>query len=246
MTDRVDTTDRDVMAGGRDTSWGPSHGYAAVLVDVVASRDHPDRASLQTAVVNAADAVEQLEPALDPFTATVGDELQGTYAGILAAVRAIARLRLLLVETADVRAAIGWGDIEIHDPDRSPFGQDGSAWWAARDALDGLDRTGVGRLGVAYAEPASCSDGTRGGLPAPAPLDAGSLTLVRSHLRLLDHALARLDAVEAHILLGDLDGRPTDEIASEVGISASGVSQRRRRNNLRGLAAAIAMRDSTP
>ena len=230
------------------TNWGPPRGYAAVLVDVVASREHPDRASLQAAVHAAADAVNRRAQALDPLTATVGDELQATYAGVLPAIRAAARLRLELADTIAVRTAIGWGDIEIHDPRRTPFGQDGSAWWAARAALDrlALDRIGIGLLGIDYADPASCTEGPRGGLPAPSPLDAGALALVRSHLRLLDHALARLDAVEARILLGDLDGRSTGAIAADVGISPSGVSQRRRRNNLRGLAAALALGDTAP
>lgn len=235
--------------GTRDTPIRrPAPGYAAVLVDIVASREQPDRASLQGAVARAADATNDRVPALDPLTATVGDELQATYVGVLDAIRAVARFRLELVDTVDARAAIGWGDIEIHDAERSPFGQDGSAWWAARAALDRLDadRPGVRLLGIDYADPASRTDGPRGGLPAPQPLDAGALALVRSHLRLLDHALSRLDAVEARILLGDLDGRSTDQIAAEVGISPSGVSQRRRRNNLRGLAAAIAMEDSAP
>lgn len=228
----------------------PALGYAALLVDVVASRDHPDRARLQAAITGAADLVNAHEPCLDPLTPTVGDELQGTYGRIGAAIRAIVRLRLELIGTVAVRGGIGWGDIEIHDPDRSPFGQDGSAWWAARAALDGLTddaaRFGGGNLAVAFALPAPLEAGGRGALPAPAAIDIGALDFVRSHLILLDHALSRLDAVEARIVLGDIDGRPNDEIAAQVGISPSGVSQRRRRNNLRALAAAVIALDTRP
>lgn len=220
----------------------PHRGYAAVLVDVVGSRDHPDRAALQRAVQTAADRANAAAPGLDPLTATVGDELQATYAGVMDAIAAVVRLRLELIGMVDVRASIGWGSIEIHDPARTPFGQDGPAWWAARAALerlsDGTDRWDS-RLAVAYADPVPSSTDGVGGLAPPRPLDAPAVDLVRSHLILLDHALAGLDRVEARILLGDLESRTTDEIAAEVGISASGVSQRRRRNNLRALAAAV-------
>lgn len=217
------------------------HGYAAVLVDVIGSRDQPDRGALQQAVQAAADRVNVAAPGLDPLTATVGDELQGTYACVADAIASVARLRLELIGTVDVRAAIGWGRIEIHDPARTPFGQDGPAWWSARAALEELSEGSRwhGRLAVEIADPRPPSTGGVGGLPAPRPLDIGPVGLLHSQLVLLDHALGRLDRIEARIVLGDLDGRATDEIATEVGISASGVSQRRRRNNLRALAAAI-------
>lgn len=217
------------------------HGYAAVLVDVIGSRDQPDRAALQAAVQAAAGRVNAVAPGLDPLTATVGDELQATHAGVTDAIAAVARLRLELIGTVDVRASIGWGSIEIHDAARTPFGQDGPAWWSARAALEELSAgTGWhGRLAVEFADPVEPPTEAVGGLPAPRPLDVRPIALVRSQLVLLDHALARLDRIEARIVLGDLDGRTTDDIATEVGISASGVSQRRRRNNLRALAAAL-------
>lgn len=215
-------------------------GYAAVLIDIVASRDHADRPSLQAAVKRSAGAVNDVEPFLDPLTLTVGDELQGTYPGVLAAIRATARLRLELIDTVAIRAGIGWGDIEIHDPDRTPFAQDGSAWWAARAALDTISRSRHhGRLAAEFASTAPASVEPRGGLPAPQPADVASPAFVTSHLRLLDHALDRLDGVEARIVLGDLDRRSTELIAGDVGISASGVSQRRRRNDLRAITDAL-------
>lgn len=225
-------------------------GYAAVLVDLVASRDHPDRAGLQEAVADAAARVNAVEPCLEPLTATVGDELQGTYPTLSAAIRAVARFRLELIGTVDVRAGIGWGDIEIHDPDRAPFGQDGSAWWSAREALDALgearSRAGHVRLGASFADDGAVTATARGGLPPPRPPDVDAVSFVRSHLTLLDHALDRLDAVEARIVLGDLDGRATDEIAETVGISGSGVSQRRRRNGLRAIVHALDALHTSP
>ncbi|MEQ8840451.1 MAG: SatD family protein [Acidimicrobiales bacterium] len=235
---------------------GVGPGYAAVLIDIVDSRRHGDRAQLQAIVAAAAAEVNRHIIALDPLTATVGDELQATYADALLAIRGAAELRLELTGVVEIRAGIGWGDIVMHDPDRTPFGQDGPAWWAARAALDDVAsstaRSGyAARLGIGFADTPTPNTptpntGTRPGsrssadpLPPPAPFSIDAAVVLRSHLALLDRALATVDPTEARIVLGDLHGRSNEELAAELDLGPSAVSQRRGRNHLRELVAAL-------
>ncbi len=233
----------------------PGDGYAAVLVDIVDSRTHENRERLQAQVAAAAAAVNERIGSLDPLTTTVGDELQATYGDVLTAIRAAAELRLELTGVAEIRAGIGWGDIVMHDPDRTPFGQDGPAWWSARTALDRVasstPRSGYdARLGLELAIPLAppVTEGgrrpTAGPLPPARPFAVDLDALLQSHLALLDRALATIDETEARIVLGDLADRSTRELAAELDLTASAVSQRRGRNHLRELVAALRVIDT--
>lgn len=227
-------------------------GYAAVLVDVVDSRHHPDRESLQRALTSVADTTNNRRPGLDPFVPTVGDELQATYATVVDAVVAAVEMRLRLIGIADIRIGIGWGNIVVHDPARTPFGQDGPAWWAARAALDEMDaataRTSypsrIRLSGLEADDPAPpesqlASRSVDAGLPKPCQLEIPALLALRALVTLLDRSLIGLDATEAAIVLGDRERASTAEIAARVGLSASAVSQRRGRNHLREIVVAL-------
>ncbi len=226
-------------------------GYAAVVLDVVGSRTHDDRRELQRVIDHTTDAVNREVTALDPLTATVGDELQGTYPDLFGALDATVRFRLGLLAHAEVRAGIGWGDIALHDPDRSPFGQDGPAWWAAREALDAVGRATArshyrARMMVRIdSEPSVAPDPidqpveSGCGLPAPKPLVIDAVAAFRALLVMFDRALAGIDGVEAAIVLGDLQGDDTARIADRLGLTPSAVSQRRSRNHLREVVVAL-------
>jgi hypothetical protein len=223
-------------------------GYAAVLIDVVRSRSHPDRGALEHDIAVALAAVNGRVHCLDPLTATVGDEVQGIYPTLRDAVRAVVEVRLELVGNVDLRAGIGWGDIVVYDPDRAPFGQDGPAWWSARAALDRVaastPRRGyAAHMGVDIAVPAD-QPTERGGLPDPLPIDVQPLVVVVGLLALFDRAIASLDRVEARIVLGDLHGATTDALAEEIGLTPSAISQRRTRNRLREVVAAVRALDT--
>ncbi len=239
----------------------PGQGYAAVLCDVVGSRRHPDRAVLQAAVRAAAQAVNERIRALDPLTATVGDELQATYHDPVTALRAVVHLRLELMGVVQIRAGVGWGDIVIHDPDRSPFGQDGPAWWLARKALDDIAAansrsTKAAAMALAVDvggddDPAATGERAHpesGGkpLPPPQPFRVDAVGLLQSEFALFDQALARLDATEAAIVVADLDGVSTRTIAERLGVGPSAVSQRRHRNHLPELVAALRHLEGAP
>ena len=231
---------------------GP-RGYAAVIVDVVASRATPSRPALQERLLTAvADATTRAEArpgaVLDPLAVTVGDELQATCRGVLAAVRLVAELRLLLrVDGIDARAGIGWGTIVVRDPERTPLAQDGPAWWRARAALDmvadstpwaSYDR----RIAAVLDDPSGDGDGNVGaarGLPEPRPLDVPPGPLLDSYLALLDRSLGLLDVEDALVVLHDLEGGPTAPLAERLGVGANSVSMRRSRNHLRELTHAL-------
>jgi len=232
-------------------------GYAAVLVDVVDSRNHSDRRQLQTEIAGAAEAVNRRIDALDPLTATVGDEMQAIYAQPLTAIRAVAELRLELIGTAEIRAGIGWGGIVMHDSRQAPFGQDGPAWWSARAALDAVasssPRSGYqARLGLEIAgehrerilDEATPSSEAATDLPPPQRLRVDFEPLIRSHLALLDLAMGSIVSSEAQIVLGDLAGLSTDEIAARLELTPSAISQRRTRNHLRELVVALRLIDT--
>src|SRR5271165_2616630 len=104
---------------------------APVIGDVVGSRRADDRSALHRHV---AAALRQVgEGAIDPPVFTVGDEFQGSYPALGAAIDAALTVRLLVAPDIDVRFGIGWGAVTVLDADAGI--QDGPAWWAARDAI---------------------------------------------------------------------------------------------------------------
>lgn len=235
-------------------------GYAAVLIDVVDSRRHRDRRALQRFVAGELATVNERVSALDPLTETVGDEIQGTYADPVTAVRAVVELRLALRGRVDIRAGVGWGDIVIHDPARTPFGQDGPAWWAAREALDAVAGattrghyparmmlrvagSGADDAATRRAPPEEAARGCA--LPDPRPLRIDGLGLLHSQLALLDRAVATVDAVEAAIVLADIRGVRTAAIATSLDLTPSAISQRRTRNHLRELVVALRLMETS-
>lgn len=203
---------------------------ATVIGDVVRSRAAADRAALHRAVLLALGEVNETPGDLAPLTPlriTVGDEYQGTFASVGAALTATLRIRLALLPTFDVRQGIGWGAVRLLD--ETPRVEDGPGWWAARAAIErleaGEDRAGVRRVRTAY----ECDPGRSDG-PPPA--------LVEAALLLRDDRVGALDARSLSVLRGLLIGGTQRRTAEELGVSASAVSQRVRHDGLAVLAAA--------
>lgn len=197
--------------------------------DVVRSRDVPDRRALHAALREALETVndELAEEIVDPVRITVGDEFQGRFAGVGAAVHASLLLRLALLPLADVRFGLGWGEVTVLDADGT---QDGPGWWAARDAIEWVaeaqGQAALGKVRTAY-RMAEGSDGP--GEPA-----------VNAALQCRDHLLGSLDDRSRRILGGLMRARTQVEIAAAEDISASAVSQRVRRDGLGVLVSAAA------
>ncbi len=190
---------------------------ATVIGDVVGSRHASDRSALHRAVSGALARVA--DGAVDPPTFTVGDEFQGSYHTVGAAIEAAFWLRLILAPEIDVRFGIGWGEVTVLDADAGI--QDGPAWWSARDAIrhtaDVQRQPGFALVRTTFR----------------APDDARSdVAAVNAALICRDHLLGSLDERSMRIVRGLMDGRTKKELAAAEGISASAVSQRAARDGL--------------
>lgn len=195
----------------------------ALLIDVVSSR-HGDRAQQHALLLRAIDQVNETMPALDGLRPTVGDELQGVYPTLGAALSALYRLRLFVAPGVDLRAGIGGGELRVIDAERGI--QDGSAWWLAREAIDEAKALATS---AGYRSARTAIKDTRP-VASPTP-DALS--------RLVDSALQRLRPGVTATLLGLLDDEDNATVAERQGISPSANSQRVGTNDLRILADAI-------
>jgi SatD family (SatD) len=190
---------------------------ATVIGDVVGSRRASDRPALHRRVTIALRQVA--EGAIDPPAFTVGDEFQGSYPTLGAAIDAALTVRLLLVPEIDVRFGLGWGATTILDADARI--QDGPAWWAARDAITHTAET-QRRPGFTLVRTTfRAEDDTRTDVAA-----------INAALICRDHLLGSLDERSLRIVRGLMTGQTKKELAAAEGISASAVSQRASRDGL--------------
>jgi hypothetical protein len=210
-------------------------GYAAVIGDVVASRNHPDRAQLQASVAAALAASNAATEALQPLQLTIGDEFQGLYGRLEQALATTLLVRLHLIPSADVRFGVGWGMLTRYDPDIAPLGQDGPAWWAAREAIATIARLEHTRAAprgartLVLVENGAAADSVRG-LPDPGSFDPAALAPVNAYLACRDELVAGMGQRDARLLLALLAGESQTDIAAREGVSQAAISQRVRRN----------------
>lgn len=199
--------------------------YAGVIGDLVASREHPDRRKLQRTLAKALERTNSSVLAFQPLRSTIGDEFQGLYEDLAAAAAATLFVRLHMHATADVRFGIGWGNLSFADPDRTPLGQDGPTWWAARDA--------IGAVAQAMGQ-RERPEGWRTAFVAhsSARIDRRLERGIGAFLVCRDELVGRMDARDVRLLLAALEGHSQEEAARAEGISQSAVSQRNRRNGV--------------
>src|SRR5690606_29785230 len=109
---------------------GEARVLATLLGDLVGSRGARDRAAVHGRVRAALARVnEQLSP-VTPLRVTAGDEFQGTFDHLGAAVHAGLVIRLDLAPVTDVRLGLGWGAATVRAA--APGRQGGRGRWAAR------------------------------------------------------------------------------------------------------------------
>jgi hypothetical protein len=199
---------------------------ATLIGDVVASRRTRDRADLHDRLTDLLTRVNETCAPTTPLRITVGDEFQGAFGSVGQALQASLRLQIGLLPGHEVRHGLGWGEVSVLQ-DEDPRVEDGPGWWAARDAIhdvqEAQEHAGSRFRRTAY-------------VPAP---EAGGpdRDLVEAALVLRDAAVGGLSERSVSILRGLLSGHTQREIAEELGISPSAVSQRVRSD---GLAAVVA------
>lgn len=197
---------------------------AALLLDIVGSRGG-DRVEQHAHLSEALPIVNAEVSSLSPLRFTVGDELQGLYAGVGSALTAAYALRLRVAPKVDLRAGIGVG--EVHVIDAAHGIEDGSAWWRAREAVESVKRLAK-RPGHRHLRTA-IADGQH---------TLATVTVALTGL--IDAHLARLRPGTHSTLRGLVDGLDNTTIAAREGISASANSQRVINNDLWPLAEALA------
>lgn len=190
---------------------------ATLIGDVVGSRRATDRAKLHRALASALRHVAA--DAIDPPAFTVGDEFQGSYPTVGAAIDAALSLRLAIGPEVDVRFGIGWGTVTVLDADAGI--QDGPGWWTAREAIQ-QTAAAQQQPGFALVRTTFRADGdTRDDVAA-----------VNAALICRDHLLGSLDERSLRIVTGLMTGRTKKELAADEGISPSAISQRAGRDGL--------------
>lgn len=198
----------------------------ALIGDIVRSKHHEDRAALQDRLVAALDSVNRLVPALQPLGATIGDEFQAVYRSIPQAVRASLLVRLRMLPDTDTRYGLGLGSLTVFDAERHPVSQDGPAWWAARQAIEHVERLatrrGRARGSRAWFVVHETALGDVGGVVEGGDLQA----LVNALLVCRDELASRRISTNSRLLDGLLNGATQQELAAQEGTTQSAVSQR--------------------
>ena len=188
---------------------------AALIGDIVSSRRVADRRAAHRAMYRALRDVAA--DAIDPPAFTVGDEFQGSYPTVGAAIGAALSLRLAVAPGLDVRFGIGWGAVTVLDA--SAGIQDGPGWWAAREAIEWT--------AAAQRQPGLALVRTSFRGEQRTDVDAVNAALICR-----DHLIGSLDERSLRILKGLLSNHTKKDIAAAEGISASAVSQRAGRDGL--------------
>jgi hypothetical protein len=190
-----------------------------VLGDLVRSRAAVDRRAVHKKVLASLADVNRMIAARSPLRVTVGDEFQGVYARLGEALAASFMLRVDLAPDIDVRFGIARGSVE--DLDLEHGIQDGSAWWAAREAIERTEAKAS----------RSATRTARTGYLAPGD-ESGAVLPVQAALDCLDYMVGSLSDTSLTILEGLMNGRSQQDIAQELGVSASAVSQRVHRDGI--------------
>ncbi|MDU0365751.1 SatD family protein [Microbacterium sp. NPDC089180] len=189
----------------------------AVIADIVASRRLADRAGAQRAIADAVAGVEKVLPvATAPLAAVVGDELQGEYPSLSAALASLLLLRLALPEGVDCRFGVGVGEVRpIALQGREV--PEGPAWWAARAAIEQVERLQqrAAPLARTWIEPAEGEDAAM----------TETIALATAYALSRDQSVSAMSERARRLTYGRCLGRSQRELAEQEGISQSAVSQ---------------------
>lgn len=212
----------------------PHSPVGAVVIDLVKSRSHDDRRALQQTVMTALALVNDSLPALIPLAPTYADEFQGLYADPRAAVLATYLVRLHLPEGTDCRFGIGVGESTVVERVEGTTILDGSAWWAARSAIETTKRREDAEqpwlrtwyeVGDGYHQVA--------GVPDEA--------ITNAYLLCRDELIAALSTTARQALLRRQLGQTQEQIAAALGVTQSTVSRSLTRSGTAALTSSISL-----
>ncbi|MDH6181335.1 hypothetical protein M2152_001517 [Microbacteriaceae bacterium SG_E_30_P1] len=209
---------------------------AAVIVDLVRSRHHPDRALAQQRIVDALDSVGERIPALLPLQPTVGDEFQGMYGSIHDALTATLLIRLSLPDDLDCRFGIGIGESRDISDGPTPI-RDGSAWWSARAAI-----------GEAQRRENDDEPWLRTWIDVdPGHTHLADAAITNAYLICRDQLLSSQTPNSRRALLGHLLGETQHETAAALGVSQPAVSRALAKGSATAITASTHLiRENTP
>ncbi len=111
--------------------------YAALIFDIVESRDYQDRYNIQNIMIKVVNYLNHLykEGIKKEVIPSAGDEFQGLFLNLQSAFLYIKKLQLL-VYPIKVRCGIGYGEIKYDVEDWTSSALDGEAYYLARDAIN--------------------------------------------------------------------------------------------------------------
>lgn len=189
----------------------------AVIADIVASRHLSDRAAAQKSIADAVARVQADHPvASAPLAAVVGDELQGEFARLSAALSWLLLFRLALPDEVDCRFGLGVGDVRpIALDDRTI--PEGPAWWAARAAIEHIERLQQRAAPFArtWIELAEGEDASM----------ADALALANAYALSRDQLVSAMSDRARRLTYGRCLGHSQRRLAEGEGITQSAVSQ---------------------
>ena len=172
------------MARGKRSASSPPR--ATLIGDIVGSRRVADRSAAHRALNSALRDVAS--SAIDPPAFTVGDEFQGSYPTVGAAIDAALKLRLAVAPGIDVRFGIGWGAVTMLDAKRTHSRRPGLVGGARGHRVDGV-RAAATRPG----------DGAH---VVPGSGDRSDVDAINAALLCRDHLIGSLDDRSLRILKG--------------------------------------------
>ncbi|MEZ3159757.1 SatD family protein [Microbacterium sp. BWT-B31] len=188
----------------------------AVIVDIIGSRGIADRVAAQRALDDTVAAITDAGPtpttALHPI---VGDELQGVYGTLDHALAAILLFRLALPAPLDCRFGLGIGAVGTI-PSATGDISEGPGWWAARDAIETVERMQRRSAPGLRTWVAASVDGD---------LDPGAVRRANAYLLARDELVTNMPERTRRLAYGRCLGLTQRALAEDEGVTQSAVSQ---------------------
>ncbi|MFS2241762.1 MULTISPECIES: SatD family protein [unclassified Microbacterium] len=190
----------------------------AVTADIIGSRQLDDRVAAQrhfdTAIVR---AEQDLPLATQPLRPTVGDEQQGVYPTLDAALASVLLIRLALPDGVEFRFGVGVGDVGVIPSAASREGiPEGPGWWAARSAIEHVQT--LQRRAAPEARSWIAVDES-------AQMPAEQVRWANAYLLARDELVGGMRERLRRLTYGRCLGRTQRELAEQEGITQSAVSQ---------------------